>query len=410
MTIPFTFTIINTIIYRRDYMVDFSKVHSRKNTRSIKWDLTEQLFQEKDVLPMWIADMDFQAPKEVNEAIKKRAKHGIYGYTTTDDQVIHTITSWVKRRHEWKVDKKHISFSPSIVTSLHLAITSLTKPEDKVLIQTPVYTPFYRVIENHGRKVIKNELKLNKITNKYEIDFEHFEQRLSEGVKAFILCSPHNPVGRVWTKEELTKMADLCVKHDVLILSDEIHSDLVFPDYTHIPIASLSEKFSQQTITCMSPSKTFNLAGLQASYIITENPSKRVALNKHLQKYSLGLLNTIGNVGLEAAYKYGETWLDQLIQVLVKNRNHLIKMFEKHTDKLKVIQPEGTYLIWIDCSGLQMDSKSLYRFMIEKAKVGLNQCISYGEDGEQFMRINIACPPSILQEGVNRIIAAVNNK
>src|SRR5699024_7041093 len=193
--------------------------------------------------------------------------------------------------------------------------------------------------------------------NHYQIDFNDFEKKLAGGVKAFILCSPHNPVGRVWTKEELIKMAELCLKYDVLILSDEIHSDLIFPNHTHTPIASLSEDIALQTITCMSPSKTFNMAGLQASYIVTQDRSKRAQLNKHLQKYGLGLLNTIGNVGLEAAYKHGKPWLDQMIKVLVENRDFVIKTFQNHTDKLKVIQPEGTYLIWIDCSGLQMDSR-----------------------------------------------------
>ncbi|HLS35199.1 MAG TPA: MalY/PatB family protein [Bacillota bacterium] len=388
-------------------MVDFSKVHSRKNTRSIKWDLTEQLFQEKDVLPMWIADMDFQAPKEVNEAIKKRAKHGIYGYTTTDDQVIHTITSWVKRRHEWKVDKKHISFSPSIVTSLHLAITSLTKPEDKVLIQTPVYTPFYRVIENHGRKVIKNELKLNKITNKYEIDFEHFEQRLSEGVKAFILCSPHNPVGRVWTKKELTKMAELCIKHDVLILSDEIHSDLIYPSYTHIPIATLSPKIAEQTITFMSPSKTFNIAGLQASYTIISNEKIRKRFEAELKKFGLSTLNTIGIYALEAAYNYGEKWLEQLIQTLDENKNYVIEQFAKHAPQVNVIDAEGTYLLWLDFRNLSMDKNNLEKLLIHEAKVALNNGLIYGTEGKNFMRMNIACPKEFVEKGVSQIIKAL---
>lgn len=388
-------------------MVDFSKVHSRKNTRSIKWDLTEQLFQEKDVLPMWIADMDFQAPKEVNEAIKKRAKHGIYGYTTTDDQVIHTITSWVKRRHEWKVDKKHISFSPSIVTSLHLAITSLTKPEDKVLIQTPVYTPFYRVIENHGRKVIKNELKLNKITNKYEIDFEHFEQRLSEGVKVFILCSPHNPVGRVWTKKELTKMAELCIKHDVLILSDEIHSDLIYPSYTHIPIATLSPKIAEQTITFMSPSKTFNIAGLQASYTIISNEKIRKRFEAELKKFGLSTLNTIGIYALEAAYNYGEKWLEQLIQTLDENKNYVIEQFAKHAPQVNVIDAEGTYLLWLDFRNLSMDKNNLEKLLIHEAKVALNNGLIYGTEGKNFMRMNIACPKEFVEKGVSQIIKAL---
>ena len=388
-------------------MNSFYEIHQRQNTRSLKWDMLEAVFQSSDVLPMWVADMDFKAPDMVNQAIIDRAKHGIWGYTVVDQHVKEAIVNWVHHRHHWQIDKTWLSFSPGVVTSLHLAVEAFTKPNDKILIQTPVYTPFYDVIEKHERVVVKNPLILK--DNHYHIDFTDFEKKLKEGVKAFILCSPHNPVGRVWTKEELTKMAELCLKYDVLILSDEIHSDLIFPNFTHTPIASLSEDISQQTITCMSPSKTFNMAGLQASYIVTQDRSKRIQLNKHLNKYGLGQLNTIGNVGLEAAYTHGKTWLDDLITVLVENQAFVIKMFANHADQIKVVQSEGTYLMWLDCSGLQMDSRSLHKFMIEKAKVGLNRGIDYGEEGEQFMRINIACPPRTLQEGVNRIIFAINS-
>lgn len=386
----------------------FNLVHNRKNTRSVKWDMLQPIFQTNDILPMWVADMDFQAPQEINDALIDRAKHGIWGYTIVDNDVKEPIINWLHKRHNWQIDHSWLSFSPGVVTSLQVAVEAFTEPNDKILIQTPVYTPFYDIIESHQRTVVKNPLVLQ--DQQYQIDFNDFEEKLQTGVKAFILCSPHNPVGRVWTKEELIRMSDLCIKYDVLILSDEIHSDLVFPNYTHIPIASLSDEVSQQTITCMSPSKTFNLAGLQASYIITENRSKRAKLNQHLDKYNLGQLNTMGNVGLEAAYKHGEAWLDQLIKVLEMNRDFVITTIETQTNELKVIQPEGTYLMWIDCSGLGMDSKSLHKFMIKKAKVGLNTGLSYGIEGDQFMRINIACPPTTLKDGMNRIITALNNK
>src|SRR5690625_2457417 len=278
--------------------------------------------------------MDFQAPQEVNDVLINRAKHGVWGYTFIDNEVKEPIMKWLYKRHDWQIDASWLSFSPGVVTSLHIAVEAFTEPNDKILIQTPVYTPFYEIIESHQRTIVKNPLVLK--DQHYQINFVDFEEKLRKGVKAFILCSPHNPVGRVWTKEELTKMAELCIKYNVLILSDEIHSDLVFSNYTHIPIASLSEDISQQTITCMSPSKTFNMAGLQDSYTITENSSKRTQLNRHLQKYGLSLLNTMGNVGLEAAYRHGETWLTQLLQVLEKNRDFIIDMMNKHTNKLKV--------------------------------------------------------------------------
>ncbi|MFD2045176.1 MalY/PatB family protein [Ornithinibacillus salinisoli] len=385
----------------------FNQVHERRNTRSVKWDMLDAVFQSTEVLPMWVADMDFRAPEEVNEAIIDRARHGIYGYTVIDNSVKDAITNWHVKRHSWEINKAWLSFSPGVVTSLLMAIQTFTKPEDKILIQTPVYTPFYSVIEKHDRHVIKNPLVLR--NNYYHIDFHDFEEKLKSGVKAFILCSPHNPVGRVWTKEELTEMAQLCMKYNVMIFSDEIHADLINPDELHIPIASLSDEIADRTITCMAPSKTFNLAGLQASYIITSNKTNRGLLDDNLSKQGHHLLNTMATTALEAAYKHGDKWLDELRTVLYEHRNYVTEMLEKHTS-LQVIRSEGTYLVWIDCNSLEMDDKALKKFMIEKAKVGLNTGIEYGEDGSKFMRMNIACPRVILEEGVQRIIDAITNK
>ncbi|MBT2217068.1 pyridoxal phosphate-dependent aminotransferase [Virgibacillus dakarensis] len=389
-------------------MGNFDFIHNRKNTRSVKWDLIESMFQSSDVLPMWVADMDFKAPQEVIDAIVQRAEHGIFGYTVIDDDVKRAIVDWVERRHHWKFSPDHLSFSPGVVTSLYMAIQAFTEPNDKVLIQTPVYTPFYKVIEQHDRVVVKNPLMLQ--DNYYKIDFTDFEEKLKTGVKVFILCSPHNPVGRVWREEELREMARLCLAHDVLILSDEIHADLLYPGYHHIPIASLSEEIAEQTITCMSPSKTFNLAGLQASYIITTDKKKRTKLENQLIIQGHGALNTLGNTAMEAAYNYGEIWLEELRDVLKENRDYVTDMFERHAKELKVIRSEGTYLLWIDCSTLQLDSTALKKFMIEQAKVGLNEGVSYGDEGKLFMRMNIACPKATLEEGVKRIIDAVKNR
>ncbi|WP_164668276.1 MalY/PatB family protein [Virgibacillus doumboii] len=386
----------------------FEKVHNRKNTRSVKWDMLKPVFQTDDVLPMWVADMDFQAPQAVNDALKARAEHGIYGYTIIDDDVKNAIINWVGKRHDWSIKQEWLSFSPGVVASLQIAIQAFTEPNDKVLIQTPVYTPFYSVIEKHDRNIVKNPLVQK--DNYYHIDFDDFEAKLKQGVKAFILCSPHNPVGRVWTKDELEKMAELCLKHDVLILSDEIHGDLVYPGQKHIPLASISDKIAEQTVTFMSPSKTFNLAGLQASYIITPNKEKRDALNEHLGRQGHHMLNTMGNTALEAAYTKGEEWLEALRNVLKENQEYVTTMLEEKTDVLKVTRSEGTYLLWIDCSAMNMDNKALKKFMIENAKVGLNAGVDYGEEGETFMRINIACPRETLEEGVGRIIKAVNNR
>ncbi|MFD1361439.1 MalY/PatB family protein [Lentibacillus salinarum] len=386
----------------------FEEVHDRKNTRSVKWDMRKAVFQSDDVLPMWVADMDFQAPKAVNDALIERAKHGIYGYTTIDDDVTTPIINWISKRHHWDIRKEWLSFSPGVVTSLHMAVQAFTEPGDNILIQTPVYTPFYSVIESHDRKVIKNPLRHE--DRYYQIDFNDFEAKLEQGVSAFILCSPHNPVGRVWTKEELEEMARLCLKHNVLILSDEIHADLIYPGERHIPIASLSDEIAEQTITCMAPSKTFNLAGLQASYLITTDKQKKEALDDQLKKQGLNMINTMGNTAMEAAYRYGEEWLDEFREIIQSHKAYVIEQFEKRTDALEVTRSEGTYLLWIDCSRLQLDSQTLKQFMNETAKVGLNAGVDYGEEGQLFMRMNVACPRETLEQGVSRIIEAVNSR
>lgn len=388
-------------------MIDFQTVYDRKNTHSLKWDGVETIFQTDDILPMWVADMDFKAPKEVNEALKKRAEHGIYGYTVINDDIKESVINWVQTKHDWSINTDWLSFSPGVITSLHIAIQSFTEPNDKILLQTPVYTPFFNIIRNGNREVVENPLLFN--DEKYTIDFEDFEKKLEQGVKAFVLCSPHNPVGRVWTKEELLEMAKLCLKYDVLILADEIHADLVFEEHKHIPIASLSEEIRNQTITCMSPTKTFNLAGLQASFLITPDKDKKTIIDRELVQQGFGMLNTMGIVALEAAYNYGAPWLGKLMEVITENKQYVRSKLETETNgMLKVIDSEATYLLWIDCRKTQLDDKDLQKFMIEQAKVGLNPGSSYGKDGEQFMRINIACPKETLEEGVKRIIQAVN--
>lgn len=389
-------------------MGNFNTRFNRKNTDSVKWDNLQPMFQTDDVLPMWIADMDFKSLPQVNNALIDAAKHGIFGYSIMSDPLKDSIIQWVHKRHDWQIDSNWLSFSPSVVTSLYIAIQAFTNPKDKILIQTPVYTPFYEMIRNHDREIVSNPLLLK--DNYYQIDFIDLEEKMKTGVKAFIFCSPHNPVGRVWTKEELQKIAQLCLKYDVLILSDEIHADLVFSDYQHIPIASLSTEVSEQTLTFMSPTKTFNLAGLHASYIVTTNQKNRNQIDTYINLQGLSALNTMGSVALQAAYTNGESWFQQLIEVLEGQRDYVIDMFEQHAPELKVIHSEGTYLLWIDCSELHMDPKTLNRFMIDQAKIGLSPGIDYGIEGASFMRINIACPKETLVDGVNRIIQAVKNR
>lgn len=387
-------------------MNEFNTVYNRNNTKSLKWDNVQAIFQADDVLPMWVADMDFKAPEAVNQALIERAEHGIYGYTIIGDDIRTNVSQWINKRHQWDVANNELIFSPGVITSLHTAIHSFTNPNDKILLQTPVYTPFFQLIENNNRQVVENRLHYNGST--YEIDFVDLEAKLQDGVKAFMLCSPHNPVGRVWTKAELEKIAALCLRYDVLILADEIHADLTFKDYVHIPIASLSEDVSNQTITLMSPTKTFNLAGLQASYMVVTDRKKRRILQQELGNQGFNMLNTMGVIALDAAYQSGVEWLEELLVIVEANKTYAKERLEKETEgKLTVIDSEGTYLLWIDCSALDLADKELHTFMIQQAKVGMNAGSSYGNAGEQFMRLNLACPKSTLEEGINRIVDAV---
>lgn len=389
-------------------MGNFDEVIDRNGTNSVKWDYAETLFGSKDVIPMWVADMDFQAPKEVNEALMKRAEHGIYGYTYVDSGIKRAIVKWMENRHQWSIKPEWLTFSNGVITSLNMAIQAFTERGDGILIQTPVYTPFYDSIKIHDRKIVKNQLIYE--NNYYTIDFADFEEKLKE-VKAFILCSPHNPVGRVWKREELAEMARLCLKYDVVIISDEIHGDLIFPDNEHIPIASLSEEVAKQSITLMAPSKTFNIPGLNASYCLTADPEKKEQLDEFFKKSGFhNSLNTMGQIALEAAYTYGAVWVDELMELMESHYRFVKESFVKHAPELKVVDTEGTYLLWIDCSGLEMNTSDIHKFFVKEAKVGLNKGTDYGPEGEQFMRMNIGCPRKTLEEAIERIIEAVNNR
>ncbi|MFC7063934.1 MalY/PatB family protein [Halobacillus seohaensis] len=389
-------------------MSNFSKITSRKGTRSVKWDFAEELYQNKDILPMWVADMDFQAPEAVLQALQTRVAHGIFGYTLPDDHLKKVIIDWLLTRHKWEVDKDWITYSPGVIPSLHMTVQALTETEDAILIQTPVYPPFYSVIKDHNRTIVTNSLVYEE--EHYSIDFDDFEEKIKQNnVKLFILCNPHNPVGRVWTKKELTKMSDICVQHGVTVISDEIHADLIFKPHKHIPIASLNNEIKEQTVTCLSPTKTFNLAGLQASYLVTANEETQKKIKSQFSKQGLNMLNTLGVTAMESAYSEGEEWLDGLLEILESNRNYVEERFHNETESIRVIRAEGTYLLWLDCQSLNFSQAELKSFMQKQAQVGLNDGASFGEEGQGFMRINIAAPFEIIENGVTRIINAVQN-
>ncbi len=385
----------------------FSEITERKNTRAVKWDLVKTLYGADDILPMWVADMDFKVPPAVTEALVDRAKHGIFGYTYTDKAYNKIVTDWVQYKHQWAIDNGWILYSPGVISTLNIAIQALTEEEDKVLIQTPVYPPFYNIVQNHNRALVKNELIYK--DNSYQIDFEDFEAKLKEGVKVFILCNPHNPVGRVWNRSELEQILALCKKYHVFILSDEIHADIIHEPNKHIPIASLDEEMLHQTITCMSPTKTFNLAGLQASYAIIPDQEIRKKISQAFEKQGIHGINTMGITALEAAYTEGKDWLHQLMLELNRNIDYVMKELSR-LEEVDVTKPEGTYLIWLDFTKLNLSQKELKKFLEQKAKVGLNDGVTFGEEGTGFMRMNLAAPFQLIKEGTDRIRRAIEER
>ncbi|MEW4285591.1 MalY/PatB family protein [Priestia koreensis] len=384
----------------------FDESINRFNTQSTKWDNIQTVFGSDDLLPMWVADMDFKAPQEVIDAVSNRVEHGIFGYTHPNDHTHKAIQRWMSARHGWDIEPSWLTYSPGVVFAISMAVQAFTNEQDKVLIQTPVYPPFFNMVKLNNRTLIENPLLLSQ--GRYEMDFDDLEAKLSNGVKMMILCSPHNPIGRVWTKEELTKVAELCQRYDVLILSDEIHSDIIFGDHVHTPIASLSDEISDRTITCMAPSKTFNLAGFQASSIIISNTELRQKYTEMQHKQGFFSLNALGITAIEAAYTHGEPWLKSLLNYLEQNVSEVESFIHKELPSLSVIKAEGTYLLWIDCRSLNLTDEDLQKLFVQKGKVGVEPGGKYGEEGRGFIRLNIGCPRSTLMEGLNRIKIALS--
>lgn len=387
---------------------DFDKIIDRTGTNSLKWDpeTLELMFGETDIMPFWVADMDFKVAEPIIDAVVERAKHGIYGYSKGSDTYYEAIINWTRKRFDWEINKEWIEFTPGVVPAINYFIQAFCMPGDKVLIQQPVYYPFKRAIENNGCHVVDNTLKFN--GEYYEIDFEDFEEKVKDPkVKMFILCSPHNPVSRVWTEEELTKLGLLCLENDVLVISDEIHNDLVFTGYKHIMFASLSHEFAMNSVTCTSPSKTFNLAGMQASNIIIPNPKLKDKFRRVLERNGIGSQNPFSIVALEAAYNEGEDWLEELLEYLEGNIKFIHEFLAKNLPKAKLIDPQATYLGWIDLREYEEDGGRLEKLIIEKGKVALDGGTWFGQDGAGFMRLNFACPRSLLEKALKGIYSAL---
>lgn len=394
---------------------DFNRVHNRKNTDCLKWDMINYIFGHEDVIPMWVADMDFPVAQPIVDALRKRVEHPFYGYTKPGPSVIDSVVGRMQRKFNWEIEPEWVVFTPGVVPALHVAIRSLTHPGDEVILQEPAYHPFFPAVKGSGCQIVNNNLQL--INGNYEIDYNNLEGkfhpktgrlRCQGRVKAIIFCNPHNPVGRLWKKEEIIRMGDIVIENGAVVISDEIHCEILFKGQKHIPFASISEEFEQNSIICMSPSKTFNLPGMGISSIIIPNKKLRQDF-LNIQSGIVPYPNLFGFTALETAYREGDEWLEQVLDYLQGNLDFLIKYFTDKIPEIKVIEPQGTYLIWLDCRDLGMGKTALSSFMRDKARVGLEDGFIFGEAGNGFVRMNIACPRSVLEEALGRIELAVND-
>nr|WP_154959815.1 MalY/PatB family protein [Paenibacillus xylanexedens] len=379
----------------------------RISTASEKWDGLEALFGVADALPMWVADMDFAAPPSVIEALQARMGHGIFGYTLRTEAYHAAVTDWMQRRHNWKIHADWIVFTPGIVPALSIAVQQFTSAGDAVVIQTPVYPPFYDVVRDQGRELITNPLIEEH--GKYSMDLNHLERSFQNGkVKMLILCSPHNPVGRVWSREELEALASLCLKYNVLIVSDEIHADLVYERGTHTPLSLISEAIAARSIICTAPSKTFNIPGLSSSNIIIPNAQLREQFAKGVRTMGLSSISTLGAVATEAAYNGGEDWLDQCLAYIRNNMEYVQKFIAEHLPGIRVPLPEATYLLWVDFRELGLTHAQLSKKLLHEAGLAFNSGVVFGKEYAGFMRINVACPRATVEEAMRRLLVLAN--
>ncbi|MFP4489790.1 MAG: MalY/PatB family protein [Bacteroidales bacterium] len=384
---------------------NFDEPVARQGTNSVKYDSRKDIFGTEDIIPMWVADMDFRCPPAVIEALRKRLDHEILGYTLRREEYFTSLQDWLQKRYSWTVKKEWISFSPGIVPALNICVLAYTEPGDKIIIQPPVYFPFFNAVTDHGR-----ELMLNQLSEKdgyWGFDLEDLEQKAAKGAKMLILSNPHNPVGRAWKEDELEELAGICRKYGLIILSDEIHSDLVLPGNKHTVMASLTDPIADITITCMAPSKTFNIAGLSTSSMIISNKELKKQFDDMINSLHITGGNIFGTEASIAAYSQGGQWLDELLVYINNNIDYVIDSLGS-TKMIKPIRPEATYMIWLDCRDMGMEPDELNRFFIEKASVGMSPGAIFGMGGEGYMRMNIACPMETVKKAVDNIEKALS--
>ena len=387
---------------------DFDTITDRRGTNCLKYDFAKERGKKEGILPLWVADMDFPTAPGILKRLETAVQHGIFGYSEGKEPYFEAVSGWYQKHFGWKVQREWLIKTPGVVFAISAAIRAFTREGDAVLLQQPVYYPFKEVIEDNHRILVNNPLQL--VEGHYEINFEDFEKKIVEQkVKLFLLCSPHNPVGRVWKEWELLKLGEICLKHGVLVVSDEIHSDFVWPGNRHMVFASLSEKFSSITVTCTAPSKTFNLAGLQVSNIFIPNPKLRREFRKAVAQTGYSQLNLMGLLACQAAYEEGEEWLSQLKEYLEGNLSFVRKYLKEYLPQIHLIEPEGTYLIWLDFRELGLTEAQREDLIVNKAGLWLDSGAMFGVDGEGFERINLACPQAILKQAMEQLRNALEN-
>ncbi len=384
-------------------MTDFDQIIDRTGTSDVKFGVRKAVFGTDDVTPLWVADMDFAAPAVVTKALVERAKHPIYGYTHYPDSLFTSMQDWFEHRHNWKIDKKSILICPGVVPSMHAVIEALTEEGDSIIVQPPIYPPFFSAVTDTGRKLVENPLQL--VDGEYQLDLEHLEQCAAAGAKILLFCSPHNPVGRVWLKQELEAVLGIAHRYQMIIISDEIHADLIYPNYHHIPLATLADDVT--VITAVSPSKTFNIPGLGLSSLVINNRHHWKAVRQVFDRLHINAINPFSITAFEAAYREGELWLDELMAYLDETRRQVVALFNESDCGIKVIASQGTYLLWLDCLAMALNDDELKDFFVKQAKVGLNPGISFGDAGSGFMRMNIAAPRKIIVDSCQSIIQAL---
>ena len=387
--------------------LDFDRIISRDQTDSVKWDSRTEYFGTPDVLPLWVADMDFAAPEAVTQALLARAAHPIYGYSRYPAALFEALVDWLRQRHGWTVERDWILLAPGVVPSLHAAVLAFAEAGEGVIVQPPVYFPFFSAVTVTGRRLIENPLRLR--DSCYEMDFDHLEQ-CAKDARLLLLCSPHNPVGRVWTRAELARVLDIAERHDLVVLSDEIHHDLIYPSQQHPVLATLTSN-PTRVVTALAPSKTFNIPGLGLSALIVPDPVRRKALAQAFDLLHAGNYNPFSSVAFTAGYQHGAAWLDALMVYLAQTRDLVSQFARQHLPGIRVIEPEGTYLLWLDCRELctmrDWGDAALKRFCVEQAKVGMNPGTVFGTGGSGFMRMNIGAPQALIEAALHRLAAAL---